>query len=589
MGREIARFPVPPDGHFELLVESGPLDVRFFLPGYLSASGQIDVDRDEFVDIGEVKLLGGDTDGNDLINADDLRRLGRGGGEEPRDLVLDINGDGLRNVFDLALAGLNLGRGEEVSCPISAPGDPAAPAILEVHTALHENNNLIIDFDVLLSRPGSVYVEYNNPEAGSFRSTATDGIAAQQNTSVVRLQALTSYCYQVFAVDEQGRTSPGFSGIFRAGPLPSSLNDAGFNVVQGQPTYPLTLKEHNATGFQGFLAIDDQGKIVWYYDAGKGTQAIAQKPDFDLVFQSSQRGLTEITPTGEIVDRLPLDCVGATDRIHHEVLVDGPNIIFLSSAIHPADFNGDIRNQTSDTIGIWNQATGEVEEVFDVFDHIDATVDRTASSDTNSGFFFRGCDGELEDPPEDWTHSNSLWQGAAGNTLMSMRHMNQIISIAPGYQSLEWRLGGPGGDFDFPNASDRFYQQHSAKEMPNGNILLFDNGNFRPEEQGGIYSRALELKLDFSTDPPTATKVWEYRHDPDLLSFCCSNVTRLDNGNTVIIFGADRDTDACCRDFVLVEADSNGDTVWELEISAPGQNVQYRVYPIDSLSGEIQR
>jgi hypothetical protein len=46
--------------------------------------------------------------------------------------------------------------------------------------------------------------------------------------------------------------------------------------------------------------------------------------------------------------------------------------------------------------------------------------------------------------------------------------------------------------------------------LDNGNLILFDNGSGRPKEEGGQYSRALELALDWNT--MTATKLWEYRH-----------------------------------------------------------------------------
>ena len=142
--------------------------------------------------------------------------------------------------------------------------------------------------------------------------------------------------------------------------------------------------------------------------------------------------------------------------------------------------------------------------------------------------FFAGCDGTIKS--EDWTHANSIQVGPSDNIIMSIRHLNQIISIAPDFQSLVWRLGGSSGDvvfgdFSFPNSGDQFYQQHSARELHNGNILLFDNGGGRPVEEGGQYSRALELALN--TGDMTATKVWEYRHEPDLYAACCSNVTRL--------------------------------------------------------------
>ena len=148
-------------------------------------------------------------------------------------------------------------------------------------------------------------------------------------------------------------------------------------------------------------------------------------------------------------------------------------------------------------------------------------------------------------------------------------------------------MGGPGSDFSFPNSGDKFYGQHTARQLSNGNILLFDNGFFRPAAEGGQYSRALELELD--TEQMTATKVWEYRHDPDLFALCCSSVTRLDNGNTVIVFGSDFTSAACCRVFTLVEADAQGNTLWEVQLRAPGSPAQYRVYPILSIDGETPR
>jgi hypothetical protein len=185
---------------------------------------------------------------------------------------------------------------------------------------------------------------------------------------------------------------------------------------------------------------------------------------------------------------------------------------------------------------------------------------------------------------------------------MSIRHLNQIISIKPDFSGLEWRLGDAGqieghtpGDFSFPNPNDRFYHQHSATELPNGNILLFDNGNLRPAAEGGQYSRGLELALNFETK--TATKVWEYRHenrhttDPSdfLYSAAVSNVTRLGNGNTVVMFGGDYGTDVCCRVFTLVEANGEGKAVAVIEISSPGKGSQYRAYPVYSIYGESEK
>ena len=144
-------------------------------------------------------------------------------------------------------------------------------------------------------------------------------------------------------------------------------------------------------------------------------------------------------------------------------------------------------------------------------------------------------------------------------------------------------MSGTGGQFDFPDPSARFYHAHDATLVSGGNVLLFDNGNHRPGSEGGQYSRALELKLDM--DSMTATKVWEYRLEPDMFSVCCSSATRLPNGNTLVLFGSNFAPE-CCRPFFIVEVDNIGDAVWAVEHTSPNKPNQYRVYPADSIMGE---
>ena len=452
-------------------------------------------------------------------------------------------------------------------------------------------NSLIIDVDVTLDASSRVYVEYANPRAGRFRTTTTESLDTHREISLVRLRPLTTYSYDVFVVDDQGRASKEWTGSFRAGPLPPGLNNA-VAIVQGQPTYPLTLKEHNDDNFQGMVVLDSKGYIVWYFESTQGPPtAIAQKPNGNLLYILNLLGLREITPLGEEVGRLDEKCISPPDqgRIHHEVFLMPENrVLYLSSEIHDAVLEGEVRPQTSDSIWVWDQNSGAARKLFEIFDFIpvdDRTIDSDlAASDVPEVFFWTGCRGV--EGVQDWTHSNSLFVTDRGNVVLSMRHLDQIVSIAPDFQSIEWRLGGPGGDFKFQDAGDRFYHQHSAVELPNGNILLFDNGNLRPEEEGGEYSRALELKLDFQN--MTATKVWEYRYDPDFYAACCSNVTRLPDGNTLVLFGADFGTDICCRVYRVVEADPSGRKVFEMQLSSPGAPTQYRVYPMFSIYGEIQ-
>jgi arylsulfotransferase ASST len=81
------------------------------------------------------------------------------------------------------------------------------------------------------------------------------------------------------------------------------------------------------------------------------------------------------------------------------------------------------------------------------------------------------------------------------------------------------------------------------------------------------YTRALELALDWSS--MTAAKVWEYRHQVGAsggapaykYSGAVGSAQRLENGNTLVMFGADTNpTTLLTRNpqtFTVVEADAS--------------------------------
>ena len=108
--------------------------------------------------------------------------------------------------------------------------------------------------------------------------------------------------------------------------------------------------------------------------------------------------------------------------------------------------------------------------------------------------------------------------------------------------------------------------QHTASELPNGNILVFDNRAKLPEEEGGKrYSRALELRLDF--DAKTAVKAWEFSPEPRMYSRILSSAYRLDNGNTLVNFGTS--PDLANIPIAIAEAYARGREVFRLESIDP--------------------
>jgi hypothetical protein len=132
----------------------------------------------------------------------------------------------------------------------------------------------------------------------------------------------------------------------------------------------------------------------------------------------------------------------------------------------------------------------------------------------------------------DYIHCNAVDLDLDGNILLSSRHTDEITKIDRSTGEIIWRLGGKHNQFTFVNDSIGFSRQHAIRRLPNGHIILFDNGNTHAQQ----LSRAVEYSLDDSMK--TATLVWEYRNPLGVYGFAMGNVQRLPNGNTLIGWGA---------------------------------------------------
>jgi hypothetical protein len=144
----------------------------------------------------------------------------------------------------------------------------------------------------------------------------------------------------------------------------------------------------------------------------------------------------------------------------------------------------------------------------------------------------------LQDDRSEWTHGNGLIEHPDGSVLVSFRNISTIIKIDRGSGKIVWKLGAP------PLSG-----QHAPAPLPNGNILIFDNGPHRLD-QTLPFSRVIEV------NPATKEIVWKYQEET-LMNFYSpriSNAQRLPNGNTLINEGS------FGRFF---EVTSEGDVVWE--------------------------
>ena len=117
-----------------------------------------------------------------------------------------------------------------------------------------------------------------------------------------------------------------------------------------------------------------------------------------------------------------------------------------------------------------------------IVQHIDAAGDVLFSWDSKAlaGETVAGSD-------PDYAHINSIQVMEDGNLLLSFRHLSAVLKIARhdggGFEEgdVMWKLGGRDSDFDFETAAGEPdvgpCAQHTATELPNGHIMVFDNGS----------------------------------------------------------------------------------------------------------------
>ncbi len=144
----------------------------------------------------------------------------------------------------------------------------------------------------------------------------------------------------------------------------------------------------------------------------------------------------------------------------------------------------------------------------------------------------------VQERREEWTHGNGLAELPSGDIVASFRIISTVIIIERRTGRIMWKLGAP------PLSS-----QHAPTPLPNGNLLIFDNGPHRLDHPMP-FSRVIEV------EPKTKEIVWKYqeKRESDFFSPRISNAQRLPNGNTLI----------CEGDFGrLFEVTLDGEVVWE--------------------------
>ncbi len=420
------------------------------------------------------------------------------------------------------------------------------------------------------SRSVRVTYQAGSAAAQTTPSTAFPGAASSVKLPVLGLKAETAYSLQAVGLDADGKSLQSVPVSFTTSALPAGV--PGFTTVGTTTGYTLVTRvPAGPAGTAGSVSIvDEAGVPVWYLSLPGGLFVDFQRQP-DGTFTAAEPDIAHPLPgvvgtgavfyhqfdvLGNLLHTWTTPDVLGTDGHEMRILANGDALLF------------GLVQRTMDTTAMGGPADATI--LANTLHRMTPEGTSTFSWDAFDHLTLDTLDPLLRPPREvvDFTHGNSIDLMADGSYLISLRHTSQAIKIDAATGAVLWKLGGLDSSFQFVNDPlNGFSFQHGARELPNGNILLFDDGNAHAPSQ----SRAVEYKLD--TTAHTATLVRADEDTPPVYGFAMGYAQRLPNGHTVVCYG----TTARVQEF-----DEHGVVVWTLSDPNPTFGL-YRAYRLDSL------
>jgi arylsulfate sulfotransferase len=334
--------------------------------------------------------------------------------------------------------------------------------------------------------------------------------------------------------------------------------------------------------------MDKWGKIRWYLvfdghpmlDDTNYNNGLKRGENGNLFFATGNvfnanggNNIYEVDMTGDILNTWPL---GDDYPAHHDIL-EKPNGNFL---VHVYDKNSATVEDLTFEV---DRTSGAIVNVMDM---------KIALDQYRRAWW----------PDEvDWVHANGMWWDERDNTIIHSGrtqgvwkqdeddNVKWIISTHNG-----WGMSGNGvdlntklltpldangdpitdtvytygyqihPDFDWP------WYQHAPKVLPNGNLILFDNGTTRNYIIAGpqSYSRAVEYEIDEVN--MTVKQVWEYGKERGTETFSrfVSDVDYLEGSNSIVFTPGGVQTSTSYGKVVEIDR-STGNVIYEATVTPP--------------------
>ncbi len=418
-----------------------------------------------------------------------------------------------------------------------------------------------------------VVVDDGSPDPFALATPVVDAtVGAAQPRSVVTsgLGWGAAYAWRVRGIDTGSPLSWGAIHRFTTAALPAGLPAFIVTTGVGTPEPGLTLFNLNfdvdSVSNHFAIVIDAAGNLVWFLKREHRFGDVRLLPSGRILAVGGGRAW-------EFVLSGPVSWVSPDDpdlHVHHEAFpMPNGNVMVAVFTYQEVMRNSELQLWKGDRFVEIDRATGAEVWSWNTFDYLSTLdFDDTQMAQPNSP-------GEGDPDSYPWTHSNAVIYNAADDSVYaSLRHLSRVIRIDYATGDIVYQMGMgppsmPSGDVDF--GDNLFSYQHAPELLPNGNMVLYDNGDRRDQvdqtTETGV-TKAIELSFT-GTPPSSATIAWQYTlpgYTPAL-----GDADRQPGGNTLVAAGWEGK---------VIEVDASGTMVWQLEV--PGVRI-YRAERIPEL------
>ena len=378
---------------------------------------------------------------------------------------------------------------------------------------------------------------------------------------------------------------------------------SGWHLAKAQPLNdqlpPLTVEIYQPSKTEGYYfcvpyslvppyeyvhaltILDRSGNVVYYkyFNNGGVTSTPVDfkiQPNGQMSFYSTENEkYYMMDSTFTIVDSLEA-VNGSTADPHELQILENGNYLLLAYEIVTMDLSDYYYFGASHNL----PGSSEADVIAAVIQEFDPQKNLIFEWKAAEHFDFDDVDESWLNSPNyvDWTHANALELDYDGNILMSCRHFNQIVKIDHNDGHLIWRFGGKDNEFTYDAPPEiTFTGQHDIRRNGNGNLTLWNNGQFSEPQVGA----ALEFEMD--EENKTVHIVWNYVYDNDLFSLAMGNHQQISSHKRLIDFGfTELDPPPM---FTVVEEDYTP----IMTVFAPQNYGSYRSYNYPELPWDLPR